>query len=111
MIAGSRVSVKRTVEEEGQRQNRPDHVIQMADERVPTVKMRMRKNGGGVVELKISSEGAGIGSQRDCDQQQERERWTKRESAHGGGYTASRLESYRGKLWQCRKLFRVACSP
>jgi len=69
MIAGGGVPVEEAVDGEGQIQNRPDHMIEMADERAPTVEMRILKNGRDVVELKATLEGTGIGRQGNRDQQ------------------------------------------
>ena len=45
-------------------------MIQMPDERAPAVEMGILKNSRDVIELKVASEGAGIGGQGDRDQQQ-----------------------------------------
>ena len=69
VIAGRRVTIDEAVDEEGQIQNRPDHMIEMADERAPPVEMRILKNGRDVVELKDTLEAAGIGCQGNRGQQ------------------------------------------
>lgn len=52
MVAGGAVSIERPVGEEGSIQYRPDHVIEMADKRLPSVEVGISEYRGKVVELK-----------------------------------------------------------
>jgi hypothetical protein len=86
---------------------------EMTDEGIPTVEMRVLKDGRDVVELKVALQGTGIGHQGDGHQQQERRKWTNREPAHARGYTALRPDGIGGtmtvsKLMACSLLAVIA---
>lgn len=62
MVTGGAVSIKRPVEKECGVQQRPDHVIEIADKRLPSVEMGVDENRIEVVVLKGALEGEQISS-------------------------------------------------
>lgn len=70
MVACRTFTIERPIDEKGGVQHRPDHVIEMADERLPSIKMGIFEYGVDVVELKRALEYAGIGGQGDSQDEQ-----------------------------------------
>jgi hypothetical protein len=65
VIASGRVPVEGPVEEKRTVQDRPNHMIEMADKGLPSVEVRIFKDRGEIVELKIARPGIYIYHSRD----------------------------------------------
>ena len=83
MVAGGAVSVERPVEKECGIQQRPDHVIEMANERFPAIKVRVDENRIKVVVLKGTAKRTGVGSRGNRDESATDEQGAHREAIHG----------------------------
>ena len=64
MIPDGVVVVEQPVQQEGAMQQRPHHMIQMADKRVPVSHMGIDENRVKIIVLKGASKGAGKGRHR-----------------------------------------------
>lgn len=69
MVTGRIRAIQPAVEQERRIKNRPDHVIQMADEGVEGVNMGIFQDGQRVVVLKVAVEGREVAGQGDHEQE------------------------------------------
>ena len=83
MVAGRTVPIEGSIEEKRAVQDRPDHMIEMADECIPSVEMRIDENREQVVILKSAVKGTSVGGHGDRDEKGRQEQGTSREAIHG----------------------------
>ena len=83
MVAGRAVSIERLVEKECGVQQRPDHVIEMADKRLPSGEMGVDENREEVVILKGAVKGTGVSSHGKRDENGGDEPGANHEAIHG----------------------------
>ena len=83
MVAGCARSVERPIEKECGIQQRPDHVIEMTDKRLPPIEMRVDENRGEVVILKGAVKGTGVSGRSNGDKKGTPVSRTNREAIHG----------------------------
>lgn len=97
MVAGGVHSIQGPIDQVRGIQHRPDHVIEMANDGLPTVEMRIFKNGRDVVEVEVADEDSGKDDQSNRADHDCPCIWTDLR-IHGRGYTALRQEGIGGTM-------------
>jgi hypothetical protein len=83
VVAGRTVPIEGSIEEKRAVQDRPDHVIEMADKRVPPVEMGVDENREEVIVLKVALKGTNVGGHSDHDEKNLQEPGAHHEAIHG----------------------------
>ena len=83
MVTDGVVAVEKPIQQKGAMQQRPHHMIQMADKRLPVSKMRVDENRVEIIILKGATKGTGKGRSGHRNKKDTQEDGPTNEAIHG----------------------------